>query len=72
MPHNDNKLSAITPHRKHMCQYCGREFYCKVENIGSEFIKYLKIPKIDYTNKTEEITEKFPLSYDILEGKIYI
>lgn len=70
--HNDNSLFAITPHRKHMCQYCGREFFCKEANIGSEFISYIKIPKIKYVKEIKEIKEKFNLLYDVLEGKIYI
>lgn len=71
-PHNDNNLFAITPHRKHMCQYCGREFFCKKANVGSELISYIKIPKIKYIEKKEEINGKFNLLYDVLEGKIYI
>ncbi len=70
--HNDNNLFAITAHRKHMCQYCGREFYCKEPNIGSEFVKYIKIPKIKYSDNTQEIKGKFKLLYNVLEGKIYI
>lgn len=68
--HNDNYLFAITPHRKHLCLYCGHEFYEKYPNIGNELICYISIPPIKLSKKTVDIKEKVMVSYHVLTGEL--
>lgn len=35
--HSDNGKFAYTPHRTHLCLYCGHLFRVKEKNIGNEF-----------------------------------
>ncbi len=70
--HNDNSLFAITPHRKHLCHYCGHEFFCKEANVGSEFLGYFVIPEIQLKKATLEIKETACVTYDILSGKVLV
>lgn len=68
--HNDNGIFAITPHRKHLCLYCGHEFYQAQANIGNEFIAYLDVPDIKLENQWIQIIDKCQFDYDVLAGKV--
>jgi len=70
--HNDNESFSIHPHRKHLCHYCGHEFYVKEANVGNEFISYFTIPEIDWKEQEIKVEETLSLSYDVFIGKIWI
>lgn len=36
--HLDEGIYAVTPHRKHMCMYCGRDFYDDERAVGNPLI----------------------------------
>jgi len=64
--HSDNGYFAYTPHKKHLCNYCGHEFIGLHKNISHELDVLFSIPKIDYEfSSTDAIIE-----YDFLKGTL--
>jgi len=37
-PHTDHNLLAVTPHKNHICEYCGFEFHSKNKCVGNSLI----------------------------------
>lgn len=70
--HSDNGKFAYTPHRTHLCLYCGRLFRVKEKNIGSELAMIFDIPKIKLKDKTLKINDCCYIEYDILKGILLI
>lgn len=70
--HSDNGKFAYTPHRTHLCLYCGHLFRVKERNIGSELATILPIPEIKLHHKKLAITSKCRIGYDLLKGILLI
>lgn len=70
--HNDNGTFAITPHRKHLCHYCGHEFYVKSPNIGSEILYYVSTPLLKIENRVIILEDTLCVEYDLLKGTMLI
>ncbi len=70
--HTDNGEFAYTPHKIHLCTYCGHLFHAKAKNVGSEFLKIFNIPDIKLKDKLIEVNDKITIEYDMLKGKFLI
>lgn len=70
--HTDNGVFAYTPHRKHMCLYCGHMFLEKEKNIGNECCMLFNVPKLVQKNEKIEILDRCCIEYDILNGKLTV
>lgn len=70
--HSDNGRFAYTPHRTHLCLYCGHLFRVKERNIGSELSMIYDIPKIELRDKIVEIDDFCRVEYDMLNGILLI
>lgn len=70
--HSDNGKFAYTPHRTHLCLYCGHLFRVKEKNVGSELAMIYDIPKIELKSKLLEIDDHCCVEYDMLKGKLLI
>lgn len=69
--HSDNGRFAYTPHRTHLCLYCGHLFRAKEMNIGSELTMIYNIPKIKLKDKLLKIDNCY-VEYDMLKGTLLI
>lgn len=70
--HSDNGKFAYTPHRTHLCLYCGHLFRVKEKNIGSELAMIYNIPKIKLEDKVLKIDDYCCVEYDMLKGTLLI
>lgn len=70
--HSDNGKFAYTPHRTHLCLYCGHLFRVKEKNIGNEFDFIYDIPKIKLENKRVELKDNCRIEYDLLKGTLLV
>lgn len=70
--HSDNGKFAYTPHRTHLCQYCGHLFSVKERNIGNEFAMIWDIPDIGLENKEISIGDICHIEYELLKGKLLV
>ena len=70
--HSDNGQFAYTPHRTHLCLYCGHLFRAKERNIGSELAMIYNIPEIKLKNKLLQIDNYCCVEYDMLKGTLLI
>lgn len=71
-PHSDNGVFAYTPHRTHLCLYCGHLFRVRERNIGNELTMIYNIPDIKLNNKTITIDNECSVEYDLLNGTLLI
>lgn len=70
--HSDNGKFAYTPHRTHLCLYCGHLFRVKEKNIGNEFSMIYKIPNIKLGDKVIDIVDNCLVEYDLFEGELLV
>ncbi len=70
--HSDNGKFAYTPHRTHLCLYCGRLFRVKEKNVGSELAMIYDIPKISLNNNMLKIDDYCCVEYDMLKGTLLV
>lgn len=70
--HSDNGQFAYTPHRTHLCLYCGHLFRAKERNIGSELAMIYNIPEIKLKDKLLKIDNYCCVEYDMLKGTLLI
>ena len=70
--HSDNGQFAYTPHRTHLCLYCGHLFRAKERNIGSELAMIYTIPEIKLKDKLLKIDNYSCVEYDMLKGNLLI
>lgn len=70
--HSDNGQFAYTPHRTHLCLYCGHLFRAKERNIGSELAMLYNVPEIKLKDKLLEIDDYCCVEYDMLKGILLI
>jgi len=70
--HSDNGKFAYTPHRTHLCLYCGHLFRVKEKNVGSELAMIYDIPKIKLKDKLLKIEDYCCVEYDMLKGILLI
>ncbi len=70
--HSDNGQFAYTPHRTHLCLYCGHLFIVKEKNIGSELAMIYNIPEIKLNDKLLKIDDYCCVEYDMLKGTMLI
>ncbi len=70
--HSDNGKFAYTPHRTHLCLYCGHLFRVKERNVGSELAMIFDIPKIELNDKLLKIDDYCCVEYDMLKGSLLI
>ena len=70
--HSDNGQFAYTPHRTHLCLYCGHLFRAKERNIGSELAMIYTIPEIKLKDKLLQIDNYCCVEYDMLKGTLLI
>lgn len=70
--HSDNGQFAYTPHRTHLCLYCGHLFRAKERNIGSELAMIYTIPEIQLNNDLLKIDNDCCVEYDMLKGTLLI
>ncbi len=61
--HSDNGYFAYTPHKKHLCNYCGHEFIGSHKNVSHELDVLFSIPEINYDFRSTNAT----IEYDFLE-----
>lgn len=70
--HSDNGKFAYTPHKTHLCLYCGHFFREKEANIGSEIAMIFSFPKVNLGSLEIEIGDILSLTYDMLSGSVLI
>lgn len=70
--HSDNGQFAYTPHRTHLCLYCGHLFKAKERNIGSELAMFYNVPEIKLKDKLIEIDDYCCVEYNMLKGTLLI
>ena len=70
--HTDNGKFAYTPHRTHLCLYCGNLFRVKEKNIGNELAMVYDIPKISLNDALLKIDDYCCVEYNILKGILLI
>ena len=71
--HSDNGKFAYTPHRTHLCLYCGHLFRVKERNVGSELAMIYDIPKISLKDESPlKIDDYCCVEYDVLKGILLI
>ncbi len=70
--HSDNGKFAYTPHRTHLCNYCGELFRVEDKTIGNELSLIYDIPNITLDDKTVTITGKCTIAYDLFTGKLLV
>lgn len=70
--HSDNGQFAYTPHRTHLCLYCGHLFRAKERNVGSELAMIYDIPKIKLKDDLLKINDYCCIEYNMLNGEILI
>lgn len=70
--HSNNGKFAYTPHKTHLCLYCGHLFRVKEKNIGNELNMIFSIPDLQLKENTIKIEEKCCIEYDLLKGILLI
>lgn len=70
--HSDNGKFAYTPHKTHLCLYCGHFFRVKEENIGSEMAILFPSPEIKLEKRKQKIENVCSITYDMFSGSILI
>lgn len=70
--HSDNGQFAYTPHRTHLCLYCGHLFRAKEKNVGSELAMIYDIPEIKLKDKVLSVDDYCCVEYDMLNGILLI
>lgn len=70
--HSDNGKFAYTPHRMHLCSYCGHLFRVKEKNVGSELNFIYNIPCIELNDDLIPIEDVCSIEYDLLKGSFLI
>lgn len=70
--HSDNGKFAYTPHRTHLCLYCGHLFKVKEKNIGNEFDVIYNIPNIKLNNEVVCIKNSCCIEYDLLSVLFHV
>ncbi len=70
--HSDNGKFAYSPHRTHLCNYCGHLFRVKEKNIGSELATIFDIPKIELKENLLQIENSCCVEYDMLRGTVLV
>ena len=70
--HSDNGKFAYTPHRTHLCLYCGHLFRVKEKNIGSELAMIYDIPKIKLEDKLLKLNDYCCVEYNMLKGILLV
>lgn len=70
--HSDNGKFSYTPHRTHLCLYCGHLFRVKERNIGNELSIIYNIPKIKLENNSILVDKVCMVEYDLFSGELLI
>ena len=70
--HSDNGKFAYTPHRTHLCLYCGHLFRVKERNIGNELSIIYDIPKIKLENNSISVDKVCMVEYNLFSGELLI
>ncbi len=70
--HSDNGKFAYTPHKTHLCLYCGHLFRAQKHNIGNELKKYFNIPDIKLSDKRIIIEDSCRIDYDLFSGTLLV
>ena len=70
--HSDNGRFAYTPHRTHLCLYCGHLFRVSERNIGSELNFIYNIPPIKLNDGVVEVGDSCSIRYELLNGKLFV
>lgn len=70
--HSDNGKFAYTPHRTHLCLYCGHLFRVKERNIGNEFSFIYNIPDIKLEKSMINIDNECSIIYDLFNGSLSV
>ena len=70
--HSDNGKFAYTPHRTHLCLYCGHLFKVKEKNIGNELDVIYNIPNIKLNNEVVCIKNSCCIEYDLLSVLFHV
>jgi len=70
--HSDNGVFAYTPHKTHLCLFCGHMFKVKTPNISHELDVVFNIPSISLLDNIINIEEECSISYDLLKGELLI
>lgn len=70
--HTDNGKFAYTPHRTHLCLYCGHLFRVKEKNVGNELAMIYDIPNISLKDKILKIDDYCCVEYDMLKGILLV
>lgn len=70
--HTDNGKFAYTPHKTHLCLYCGHLFRVKTQNVGNELAMIFNIPNIELNNNKIYINDKCNIKYNLLKGELLI
>ncbi|MCM1053694.1 MAG: hypothetical protein NC483_06960 [Ruminococcus sp.] len=70
--HSDNGKFAYTPHKKHLCVYCGRFYKVDKPNIGNELALYFDFPDIILNKDTIKIDKEIEIIYDMLAGSLKV
>lgn len=70
--HTDNGKFAYTPHRTHLCLYCGHLFRVKERNIGNEFSMIYDIPYIKLDDNRIVVDKTCKIEYDLFAGELFV
>lgn len=71
--HSDNGKFAYTPHKTHLCLYCGHMFRVKEPNVGNEFFDiYNNIPSIKLEDEIASINDSCSIEYDVFNGTLLL
>ncbi len=70
--HSDNGKFAYTPHKTHLCLYCGHLFRVKEENIGNELDLIYTIPYIKLNNNSINVEDNCCIKYNLLKGTLLV
>ncbi|WP_417372264.1 hypothetical protein [Gelidibacter japonicus] len=57
-PHIDSDIFAVTYHRKHLCTYCGKEFWDSVPGISNPIVEIKKIFEDWYERQAIELVDR--------------
>lgn len=70
--HSDNGKFAFTPHRTHLCLYCGRLFRVKSKNVSNEFSVIYDIPLIELEDGVICIDDICSVEYNLFSGDFLV
>ena len=57
-PHIDSDYFAVTYHRKHLCTYCGKQFWDEVESISNPIVEVKKIFGERFLKQSIELVDR--------------